>query len=38
MIGNKYIQNLFDYPDEDTSINELLELLKYKDLNLYLVE
>ena len=33
MIGNKYIKNLFDYPDEDTSINELLELLKYKDLN-----
>ena len=33
MIGNKYIKNLFDYPDEDTSINELLELLKYKNLN-----
>lgn len=33
MIGNKYIKKLFNYPDEDTSINELLELLKYKDLN-----
>ena len=31
MIGNKYIEELFNYPDEDTSINELLELLKYKD-------
>ncbi len=34
MIGNKYIEGLFNYPDEDTSINELLELLKYKDPNL----
>lgn len=33
MIGNKYIKKLFNYPDEDTGINELLELLKYKDLN-----
>ncbi|HZK27241.1 MAG TPA: hypothetical protein VFD00_06870 [Thermoclostridium sp.] len=33
MIGNKYIEGLFNYPDEDTSINELLELLKYKDPN-----
>lgn len=33
MIGNKYIEELFNYPDEDTSINELLELLKYKDPN-----
>lgn len=32
MIGNKYIQELFDYPDEDTSLNQLLELLKYKDI------
>lgn len=32
MIGNKYLQELFDYPDEDTSINQLLELLKYKDI------
>ncbi|MDO9580960.1 MAG: hypothetical protein Q7J06_10420 [Bacteroidales bacterium] len=31
MIGNKYLQALFDYPDEDTSINQLLELLKSKD-------
>lgn len=33
MIGNKYIDELFNYPDEDTGINELLELLKYKDPN-----
>lgn len=33
MIGNKYLQDLFDYPDEDTGINQLLELLKYKDMN-----
>ena len=33
MIGNKYIKKLFNYLDEDTSINELLELLKYIDLN-----
>lgn len=32
MIGNKYLQELFDYPDEDTSLNQLLELLKYKDI------
>ncbi len=31
MIGNKYLQELFAYPDEDTSINQLLELLKSKD-------
>ena len=31
MIGNKYLQSLFDYPDEDTSLNQLLEMLKYKD-------
>lgn len=31
MIGNKYLQSLFNYPDEDTSINQLLELLKSKD-------
>lgn len=31
MIGNKYIEDLFNYPDEDTSINELIELLKYKE-------
>ena len=32
MIGNKYLQELFAYPDKDTSINQLLELLKSKDL------
>lgn len=32
MIGNKYLQVLFNYPDEDTSLNQLLELLKYKDM------
>ena len=32
MIGNKFLQSLFDYPDEDTSLNQLLELLKYKDV------
>ena len=31
MIGNKYLQLLFDYQDEDTSLNQLLEMLKYKD-------
>lgn len=31
MIGNKHLNELFGYPDEDTSINEILELLKYKD-------
>lgn len=31
MIGNKYLQGLFEYPDEDTSLNQLLELLKAKD-------
>ena len=28
MIGNKQLQALFSYPDEDTSLNQLLELLK----------
>ncbi len=32
MIGNKYLQDLFEYPDEDTSLNQLLELLKTKDM------
>ncbi|SDL13501.1 hypothetical protein [Natronincola ferrireducens] len=32
MIGNKYLQGFFNYPDEDTSLNQLLELLKYKDM------
>lgn len=32
MIGNKYLQDLFAYTDEDTSLNQLLELLKYKNM------
>ena len=32
MIGNKYLQTLFNYSDEDTSLNQLLEMLKYKDM------
>lgn len=31
MIGNKYIKVLFEYPDIDTSLNQLLELLKSRD-------
>ncbi len=31
MIGNKYLQALFDYHDEDNSLNQLLEMLKYKE-------
>jgi len=31
MIGNKYLQALFNYPDKDTGLNQLLELLKTKD-------
>jgi hypothetical protein len=31
MIGNSYLQSLCDYPDEDTSINQLLELLYTKE-------
>ncbi|MEW6624394.1 MAG: hypothetical protein AB1420_14935 [Bacillota bacterium] len=31
MIGNKYLEILFEYPDEDTSLNQLLELLSSKD-------
>jgi len=31
MIGNRYLQSLCDFLDEDTSINQLLELLKIKD-------
>ena len=31
MIGNSYLQGLFEYADEDTSLNQLLELLTYKD-------
>lgn len=32
MIGNRYLQELFNYPDEDASLNQLLELLRYKDV------
>jgi|SRR5690554_817587 len=32
MIGNKYLRGLFEYMDEDTTINQLLELLKSKDM------
>lgn len=32
MIGNKYLKALYNYPDEDTSLNQLLELLRYKDM------
>ena len=31
MIGNKFLKNLYDYPDVDTSINQLLELLASND-------
>ena len=31
MIGNKYLQSLYKYSDKDTSLNQLLELLKSKD-------
>ncbi|HZX21052.1 MAG: hypothetical protein WBJ17_08670 [Natronincolaceae bacterium] len=31
MIGNKHLRDLFEYQDEDTSINQLLELLKDKN-------
>ncbi|MDI9476680.1 MAG: hypothetical protein QM295_07580 [Bacillota bacterium] len=32
MIGTKYLRDLFEYSDEDTSINQLLELLKFRDV------
>ncbi len=32
MIGNDYLQALFNYPDEDTGLNQLLELLTNKDM------
>ncbi|MEJ6951708.1 hypothetical protein [Natronospora cellulosivora (SeqCode)] len=32
MIGNKYLKGLFEFQDEDTTINQLLELLKSKDM------
>lgn len=31
MIGNKYLQALFEYPDRDTALNQLLEFLKSRD-------
>jgi hypothetical protein len=31
MIGNRYLQALYEYGDRDTSINQLLEFLKYMD-------
>ena len=34
MIGNKYLQELFECPDEDSALNQLLELLKSKDTKL----
>jgi hypothetical protein len=33
MIGNKYLKTLFEYQDTDTSLNQLLELLKSRDEN-----
>ena len=32
MIGNKYLEALYEYHDEDTSLNQLLEMLKFKDV------
>lgn len=32
MIGNSYLQSLCDYPDEDTGINQLSELIMSKDV------
>lgn len=31
MIGNRYLRALYEYSDEDTSLNQLLELLTSKD-------
>jgi len=33
MIGNKYLQELYDYPDENAALNQLLEMLKSQDMN-----
>jgi hypothetical protein len=33
MIGNKYLEELYKNTDEDTSLNQILELLKSKDKN-----
>ncbi len=32
MIGNKYLKDLFEHLDEDTTLNQLLELLKSRDM------
>lgn len=32
MIGNSYLQGLFECPDEDMSLNQLLELLTHKNI------
>ncbi|MFW6022374.1 MAG: hypothetical protein ACOCQW_02520 [Halanaerobiaceae bacterium] len=32
MIGNKYLKGLYEQQDEDTTINQLLEILKSKDM------
>ncbi len=32
MIGNETLRELYNYADQDTGFNQLLELLKYKDL------
>lgn len=34
MIGNKYLRELFESPDEDSALNQLLELLKSKNAKL----
>ena len=31
MIGNKHLQEFYNYNDEDASLNQILELLKYKN-------
>ncbi len=31
MIGNKYLRELYKFHDQDAALNQLLELLKYRD-------
>jgi len=31
MIGNSYLKELYEYEDTDTSLNQLLEYIKFKD-------
>src|SRR5660397_130884 len=31
MIGNSYLKELYEYEDMDTSLNQLLEYIKFKD-------